>query len=219
MDVCDIFHQVAVERAVRDAITDTKTNNRENYVFACESGAVGTAKGNETQIDGDTLETAYSICEDKMLLDFHTHPKGDTIPSPNDLISDAFHKPKFSCIYGTATNAIECFKTKGELAELGDKAKKLYDELDIYTESKRFFEKYEQYFPYDVKKKILDDYNSIKNNYLNIIERMNNIIKNKFGSGIVYPVHLLTPNDTVDIYQPDCSLDNILPGLVTAQGR
>ena len=216
MDVCDIFHQVAVERAVKGAIDETIKDRKEHVVAMCKDGRIYSETGDTNMINGKILEKLYNSCNREVSLHLHTHPHDTGYPSMSDIRADAFYKPEHDCIWGEKDNKIYCYKAKGELAELGEKKRKLYDEWDelqkINYESltRTEKEKYTQQF-IDIRERIGD-------------------LRNKQDNLIIKEYSQYTPKITVtrsnpfigryiDIYEPNCPLDNILPGLASPMER
>lgn len=212
MDVCDLFHMMKIEYAVREAIDNTIQENKEYGVVVCNDGKIGTVKGSENHIDGDDMNKLYDSCHNDVDLDIHTHPHAKSYPSPTDFLADATYKPKYSCVYGEQDNDIHCYTTSEQLRKQATQLIAMLDEDKslnykyknaVGTEKQHYREllmkldrKYNETMTL-IKDSIYNAYNSPTNTAYNI--NVQNI-----------PKTYLT-----EVYRPECKLNNILPELQT----
>ena len=208
MDVCDLLHQVSVERAVKKAIDDTIEDGNEHAVVVCKDNRINSAVGTPKRINSKVTSSIHSSCNNEVSLYFHTHPLGVGYPSINDLITDAYYNPEHDCVWGKIDNKIRCYKGKGEVAENGKRMRELYNEWeDIY-------EKYKNSTG-EERGKYAEQLNKIANLY-NYLKNRERYLITKEYKGV--PPEDVTPSKPfssqyVDIYEPNCPLDNILPKL------
>ncbi|MGB9736685.1 MAG: hypothetical protein ACPL1H_10725 [bacterium] len=208
LDVCDLLHQVSVERAVKKAIDDTIKDGNEHAVVVCKDGWIYHTKGSPKTIKGDILSKMFSDCNNEVSLDFHTHPLGVGYPSINDLMADTYYNPEHDCVWGKIDNKIRCYKGKGEVAELGKKRRELYNEW------KALYEKYKNSTG-EEREKYAEQIHKIVNLYNYLKHRERYLITKEYKGKTPEDVTPSKPfsGKYVDIYEPDCPLDNILPKL------
>jgi proteasome lid subunit RPN8/RPN11 len=209
LDVCDLLHQVSVERAVKKAIDDTIEDGNEHAVYVCKDNRIISAVGTPEHISGEINNSMYSSCNNEVSLHFHTHPNGIAYPSINDLMADIYFNPEHDCVWGEIDNKIRCFKGKGEVAEIGKRIREVYNEWEVLYEKYKNSTGEERGKYAEQLKKIVNLYNYLKNKERYLITKEYN------GK----PPEDVTPSKPfsgqyVDIYVPNCPLDNILPKLI-----
>ena len=216
LDVCYIFHQVAVEKAVKNAIDDTIRDGNERAVTVCKDGRTYSETGDTNRISGKILEKLYNSCNKEVILGFHTHPHNTGYPSINDIIENTSFKPEHDCVWGKEDNKIRCYKAKGKVAEIGEKKEEVYDEWV------KLYKKYESSTGAK-QEKYAQQIKEIKYKYEDLEIKQHDLIRREYN-GREYPNITVTCSKPfigryIDIYEPNCPLDNILPKLKVIEKR
>jgi hypothetical protein len=123
-------------------------------------------------------------------------------------MADTFYNPEHDCVWGRIDNKIRCFKGKGEVAEIGKRRR------ELYNDGKVLYEKYKNSTG-EEREKYAEQIHKIANLYKYLKNRERYLITKEYNGKTPEDVTPSKPfsGQYVDIYEPNCPLDNIIPKL------
>jgi len=199
-DLCKMLNKKEIHQKLIELKKRTIKSGKEYAFVVCCNGKISKIIGGmEDKVYNDKL---YRLCNYKIDLDIHSHPKILVpYPSVQDIFMNMLNPPKIaSCVYGEDNNSIICYQTSDKIKkEFTPKMKKIEDKvIDLlieYEEAKSLNKRRELNLSL---KQLSDEYNQLKNkvfiifisDILNIKKVESNIkkyealvyVKQKFGN-------------------------------------
>jgi proteasome lid subunit RPN8/RPN11 len=113
-EICNILKEIAIHQKLEELRERTKATGQEHGFNVCSDGRVTEiVEGSEKRLN---IAKINKECNNKIDIGIHSHPRGNPYPSAMDFSVELNSQPMIaSCIYGTRTDSVTCYRTSDEL--------------------------------------------------------------------------------------------------------